>query len=523
MTASPAARRADGRGARGRESAVRAPSLERVARRPSSTAAASFGKARANAAAAAPRSGSRHRDSRCRGRRCRARIRVSARRHRAGLRPSDADGSSPSEPASIDASSVRMSPNMFSVSSTSKLTRRAQQVHRRGIDQHVLERDVRKLRARSRARRPRARDGDVSSTFALSTETMRRLRAIASCARHARDALDLRGRIAADVLGLARRALLATEVDAAGQFAHDHDVDVADHLGPERRGVEHRRRACAPGAGWRTGRACGAGRADPAPGARARRGRTTAARRRRRAAPRRSSRQASIVRGGSGEPVASMAAPPISASVNSNSCSNRVATACSTRTASAVTSGPMPSPPSTAIRAFIAARLLVGRSIAIAVCASRKPSSSMPLHQAVRAKASIGNVHDCAVGQRQRRGGQVDLDLGAGIARAASDASSSSTTIGSRPFLRLLLRKMSAISVLIDGADAEVEQRPGRVLARRAAAEVAAGDQDPAALRLRLVEHEVRPRLARRRRSASRRTARRRGPRASSSSGTAPG
>src|SRR5688500_12795426 len=33
--------------------------------------------------------------------------------------PNDADGSSPSEPASIEASSVRMSPNMFSVTITS--------------------------------------------------------------------------------------------------------------------------------------------------------------------------------------------------------------------------------------------------------------------------------------------------------------------------------------------------------------------------------------------------------------------
>ncbi|MNT94087.1 hypothetical protein D3C72_2357000 [compost metagenome] len=33
--------------------------------------------------------------------------------------PSEADGSRPSEPASIEASSVRMSPNMFSVTITS--------------------------------------------------------------------------------------------------------------------------------------------------------------------------------------------------------------------------------------------------------------------------------------------------------------------------------------------------------------------------------------------------------------------
>ena len=34
--------------------------------------------------------------------------------------PSDAEGRSPMEPASIDASSVRMSPNMFSITMTSK-------------------------------------------------------------------------------------------------------------------------------------------------------------------------------------------------------------------------------------------------------------------------------------------------------------------------------------------------------------------------------------------------------------------
>ena len=36
------------------------------------------------------------------------------------LAPSEAEGSTPSEPASIEASSVRMSPNMFSVTITSK-------------------------------------------------------------------------------------------------------------------------------------------------------------------------------------------------------------------------------------------------------------------------------------------------------------------------------------------------------------------------------------------------------------------
>ena len=35
--------------------------------------------------------------------------------------PKEAEGKTPSDPASIDASSVRMSPNMFSVTMTSKL------------------------------------------------------------------------------------------------------------------------------------------------------------------------------------------------------------------------------------------------------------------------------------------------------------------------------------------------------------------------------------------------------------------
>ena len=56
---------------------------------------------------------------------------------------------------------------------------------------------------------------------------------------------------------------------------------------------------------------------------------------------------------GSASPVASMAAPPSSADSNSKAWPKRAATAASTRTASAVTSPPMPSPGRTAINAFI--------------------------------------------------------------------------------------------------------------------------------------------------------------------------
>ena len=67
------------------------------------------------------------------------------------------------------------------------------------------------------------------------------------------------------------------------------------------------------------------------------------------------------------------------------------------------------------------------------------------------------------------------------------------TCTGTRPFLVQLLRKMSAKRGEIDGLEAVVHERPHRVLARRAGAEVGAGHED----RRRpsycgVVEHEAR-------------------------------
>ena len=69
--------------------------------------------------------------------------------------------------------------------------------------------------------------------------------------------------------------------------------------------------------------------------------------------------------------------------------------------------------------------------------------------------------------------------LGLGSPRAIRRSTCScGSTIGRTPFLKQLLKKMSANDGRDHAADAEVEQRPGRVLARAAAAEILAGDQD---------------------------------------------
>ena len=65
------------------------------------------------------------------------------------------------------------------------------------------------------------------------------------------------------------------------------------------------------------------------------------------------------------------------------------------------------------------------------------------------------------------------------------------TTTGKSPFLSALFRKMSAMEVGHDGAEAGVDERPGRVLAGAAAAEVVARHEDGGAARLGAVQDEV--------------------------------
>ena len=68
--------------------------------------------------------------------------------------------------------------------------------------------------------------------------------------------------------------------------------------------------------------------------------------------------------------------------------------------------------------------------------------------------------------------------------------------MGSKPFLKQLLKKMSAKLGAMTQRKPYWSMRPGRVFAAGAAAEVLAGQQDAGALVARLVQHEVRIGLA---------------------------
>ena len=113
---------------------------------------------------------------------------------------------------------------MFSVTMTSKSAGRLKQVHRRGVDEQVLDRELRELVRNTRVATSR-HSRDVSSTLALSTEVTLRRRPMRELAGHAAHALDLGDRVFAGVERGVGRAVALTEVDAAGQFADHEDVD----------------------------------------------------------------------------------------------------------------------------------------------------------------------------------------------------------------------------------------------------------------------------------------------------------
>ena len=208
----------------------------------------------AHSAAASPRWRSRRWDWPCRGPRCPAPSRAPARRG-PGPSPSEAEGSSPSEPVSTAASSLRMSPNRFSVSSTSiragSATSRiaAKSTYRcSSVDVGILRRadprdrlppelrDLQHVRLVHRGQRPRRSAAARNAT-----------RATRSISGHG---------VAQRVHRLvpSERARLAV-VEPAGELPHDQQVHALEPLGPERRRVRAAPGAPRPAADWRRRRA----------------------------------------------------------------------------------------------------------------------------------------------------------------------------------------------------------------------------------------------------------------------------
>ena len=152
-----------------------------------------------------------------------------------------ADGASPRPPVIAAARSERMSPNMFSVTSTSNCSGAIASCIAALSTSMCSTCTSGYSGASSSTTRRHMRD--VSSTFALSTDVSRPPRACASAERSPRDPLDLARVVLARVEDRAVFAHAArTEVQAADELAHDEHVDVVEHRRPQVR-VRVERRA----------------------------------------------------------------------------------------------------------------------------------------------------------------------------------------------------------------------------------------------------------------------------------------
>ena len=147
----------------------------------------------------------------------------------------------PSEPASTADSSLRMSPNRFSVTTTSMSRGCGHQVHREGVDERVVERHRRVLRGHRGHRLAPQLAGDQHVGLVHRGEPAA---ALARPARRRRGprARSRRGctrwcRTAAAPVAVAR----LPEVGAAGELAHHHQVDAAHHLGAQRGALDQAR------------------------------------------------------------------------------------------------------------------------------------------------------------------------------------------------------------------------------------------------------------------------------------------
>ena len=301
-------------------------------------------------------------------------------------------------------------------------------------------------------------------------------------------------------------AALLAEVDAAGELAHEHEIDAVEHLGLDRRRVAQRgMQLDGSQVGVDTELAPDAQQV-PAPDARARRAPTSD--RRSRLAGRRPPRDrrrasASAMGRRSDRSRRRRTARRPTKIRDRTSCATRS----STRMPSATTSGPMPSPAMTAIFAFTRIDFIGAPS------RTRRSRRSARAGSRARRRRSAGST------SRSLRAGRAPtVPSGSVSVVLAMSMSSSAPGLREQPRVRLLVDEQRQQAVLQavraedvrelgadDGIEAVVLQRPRRVLARRAAAEVATGDEDARARGLRAGSARSRASDCRRRRSASRR------------------
>ena len=198
--------------------------------------------------------------------------------------PRLADGSSPSDPQTAPASSDRMSPNMFSVSSTSNDAGASASFIAAVSTNSCVSVTPGKSRAISVTTvAPEPRDFEHVGLVDRDEAAAPRSRKLE---RHPRDALDLVARIAQRVhrrLAVGVDAARLAVVEAAGQLANDHHVGAREHLWLERSCVSRGRATNAPAADWRRRPARGEWPAAPTPAAPTAADRRTPDRRRRRA------------------------------------------------------------------------------------------------------------------------------------------------------------------------------------------------------------------------------------------------
>ena len=261
--------------------------------------------------------------------------------------PRLAEGSIPMEPVIIAASSREDVAEQVLGDDHVEVGRAADQLHGGVVDEHVLQLDV------------RVRRGGLDDLLAPQARGLEHVGLVhrghlAAAAGGGPEAplgqpRDLRLGVDAGVEGALGLAAALAEVEPAGELAHHQQVGALDALAAQGARVVERR----PGAHRaQVGVQAEAGRAGPAAPARgaACRGRwcPTWGRPPRRAAPRPRPRQASSTSSVSAVPWASIEMPPIRCSCQPIVSSWSGAIASTTRRASATTSGPIPSPGSSA-------------------------------------------------------------------------------------------------------------------------------------------------------------------------------